>query len=272
VVGAAALFSTGGAAIKATSLSAWQVAGMRSLIAGVFLLVCVKEARVRPTWRALPVAVSFAATLTLFVMSNKLTTAANAIFLQSTAPLYVLLLAPWLLGEKAGKRDALFMLAVAVGLGLVLAATESPRHTAPDPGTGDLVALAAGGCWAVTVMGLRAAGRGSGATTLAPVVVGNLLAAAVCLPMGGLPTEAGIGDLVSLLYLGAIQIGVAYLFLTRGLAGVPALQASLLLLVEPALAPAWAWLAHGEVPSGLALAGGTLILGASGWQALGHRG
>lgn len=261
---AAALFSTGGAAIKSTAFSAWQVAGLRSLVAGLFLLACVPGVRKAISWRGLPVALSYAATLTLFVTANKLTTAANAIFLQSTAPLYVLLLAPLLLAERPRRADLLFMGALAGGLALVLSASEVPRMSAPDPDRGDLLGLVAGVCWALTLVGLRAQGLRPGGDRLGPVVLGNLLAAAVCLPLGGLPTSAAVSDVLVILYLGAVQIGVAYLLLARGLGSLPALEASLLLLVEPALAPIWAFMVQGEQPALLALVGGGLILGATG--------
>jgi len=98
LVMAALLFSTGGAAIKSTSLTAWQVASFRSGVAAFVLLAAVPEARRGWSWRITPVAAAYAATLILFVLATRLTTAANAIFLQSTAPLYVWVLAPCLLG------------------------------------------------------------------------------------------------------------------------------------------------------------------------------
>ena len=111
VLAAAALFSTGGAAIKAAGgMSGWQVASFRSGIAALALVALLPEARRgwRPaTWL---VGVGYAATMILFVLSTKLTTAANAIFLQSTAPLYLILLGPWLLREPLRGRDLVFLL------------------------------------------------------------------------------------------------------------------------------------------------------------------
>ncbi|MFO0567651.1 MAG: EamA/RhaT family transporter, partial [Polyangiaceae bacterium] len=91
VVLAALCFSTGGAAIKATSLGAFQVASFRSGVAALAMLLLLPRARARWSWRALLVGLAYASTMVLFVSSNKLTTAANTIFLQSSAPLYVLL-------------------------------------------------------------------------------------------------------------------------------------------------------------------------------------
>ncbi|HET7603618.1 MAG TPA: EamA family transporter, partial [Gemmatimonadales bacterium] len=96
---AAALFSTGGAAIKAASLTGYQVASFRSGIAALTLFLLLPQARRGYTWRSMAVGVTYAATLLLFVLANKLTTSANTIYLQSTAPLYILLLAPLLLKE-----------------------------------------------------------------------------------------------------------------------------------------------------------------------------
>ena len=126
LVTAAVLFSTGGAAIKAVTLTAWQVAGFRSGIAAAVLLAAIPEARRGWSWRIVPAAAAYAATLLMFVMANRLTTAANAIFLQSTAPLYVLLLSPLLLHEPIRRADVLYMVAVLAGISLFLIGTSRP--------------------------------------------------------------------------------------------------------------------------------------------------
>ena len=111
----ALLFSTGGVAIKAATLTGWQVSCFRSLLGGLVILALIPRARSGWTWRSLMVAVPFAATFTLYILSNKLTTAANATFLQQTAPFYVLLLGPLLLGERIVRRDLAFMAAMVAG-------------------------------------------------------------------------------------------------------------------------------------------------------------
>ena len=111
MLAAALIFSTGGAAIKGCSFTGWQVAGLRSGIAVLALLVLVPAARKRPTARQALVAAAYAATLILYVLANKLTTAANAIFLQSTAPLYMLLIAPlWLKSSRVKQVEIPFLL------------------------------------------------------------------------------------------------------------------------------------------------------------------
>jgi drug/metabolite transporter, DME family len=264
LAGAAVLFSTGGAGIKLTTLSSWQVASFRSAVAALFLLAVVPVSRRRESWKALPVGCAYAATMLLFVAGNKLTTAANTIFLQSTAPLYVLLLGPWLLREPVRPRDALFMTALAAGLAMVFAGAQPRLGTAPNPALGNVVAACSGVSWALTIVGLRWAGKSS-MPDLVPtaLVFGNLLAFAVALP-GALPVEAALAaDWAIVACLGVFQIGLAYLCLSAGVRYVGALEASLLLLLEPALSPVWAWMIHGEAPGTLPLAGGAAILIAS---------
>jgi len=263
---AAALFSTGGAAIKAVNLSSWQIACFRSGIAAVALLLFAREARSGWSRRTLPVGLAYAATVLLFVSATRLTTSANAIFLQSTAPLYILLLSPWLLHERVTRGDVAFMLAVGAGLALFFVGPTEAAATAPDPATGNLVALCSGLSFAFLVMGMRWLGtkpRAGSDGGLACVVLGNVLAFALGLPFvlaGPAPFDVPAGDWAVLLFLGVVQIGMAYSLLVRGLRHVPAFEASVLLLAEPALNPLWSWLVHGEVPGNLPLLGGAIIL------------
>jgi drug/metabolite transporter (DMT)-like permease len=262
LVTAAVLFSTGGAAIKSTSLTAWQVASFRSGVAALVLLAAVPEARRGWSWRIAPVAVAYAATLILFVLATRLTTAANAIFLQSTAPLYVWVLAPWFLGERRRRGEIWYILMLVAGMSLFFAGTDQGAATAPDPRRGNLIGLASGVAWALTMTGLRWLGRGSG-EAMAPVALGNLVAFGAALPMALPVAGAGAGDFAVILYLGVVQIGLAYVFVTRAIRYVPAFEATAVLLLEPVMNPVWAWLIRGETPGSWALAGGLLILSAT---------
>src|SRR5262245_52771969 len=184
ILGAALLFSTGGAAIKATSLGAWQVAGFRSGVAAVALGLAFRTGPGLFRARTLAVGLAYAATLVLFVSANKLTTAANAIFLQSTAPIYVLACSRRLLGERVRRADGFFALLLGVGLALFFVGVEPLRVTAPRPALGNVLAAISGITWAGTLVGLRWLGRGSDAPGAAgeSVVAGNLIACLVCLP------------------------------------------------------------------------------------------
>jgi drug/metabolite transporter (DMT)-like permease len=98
---------------------------------------------------------------------------------------------------------------------------------------------------------------------MATVAAGNALAFLIALPMALPITRSETADWVVIAYLGVFQVGLAYVFVTRGVRGVPAFEASLLLMVEPALNPVWAYLLHSERPGSFAIAGGVLILGAT---------
>ena len=265
ILAAALLFSTGGAAVKATTLSGWQVASFRSAVAALTVLLVARGARRGWTWHVLPVGVTYAATLVLFVSANKLTTSASAIFLQAAAPLYVLLLSPLLLRERIRRGDLALMAVMAAGLLLCFAGEDRAVATAPNPALGNLLAAASGVTWAFTVIGLRwIGGRGGGEGSALPTVVaGNLIAFLACLPMALPVASATPLDWAVVVYLGVFQIGVAYLLLSSGIRHVPAFEASTLLLGEPAFNPLWSWLVHGERPGPWSLLGGVLILGAT---------
>ncbi len=284
LLAAAVLFSTGGAAIKAASLTSWQVSSFRSGIAALAVWLLVPAARRRWSLPVLAVASIYAATMVLFVIANKRTTSANAIFLQSTAPLWVLLAGPALLGERTTRRDLLFTGVVALGMTFFFVGEDVPQATAPDPFGGNVIAALSGIAWAGTVLGLRWLGRGGSAArdarpasqpgdlsnseapagqgdaALTTVVAGNVLACVVGLPFALPVSGAGTADWLVVLYLGVVQIGLAYLALSTAMPHVPALEASTLLLVEPALNPVWAYLAHGERPGPLSWVGGALIV------------
>lgn len=269
-LGAALLFSTGGAAIKATALTSWQVASFRAGIAAVALVSLLPSARRAWNRRTLTVGVAYGATITLFVAANKLTTAANTIFLQSSAPLYVLLLSPWLLREPIRRVDLSYMATIGIGLAMFFVGARPPDRLAPDPLLGNVLALCSGVTWALTLLGLRWLGRGGNddGAGLAAVVSGNVMAFVLVLPLALPVGTHAATDWLAVVFLGVVQIGMAYALLTRALRGVPALEASLLLMVEPVLNPIWAWALHGEAPGAWALAGGALILGATATRTL----
>lgn len=269
IVVAAVLFSTGGAAVKACALSSWQIASFRSGLAALTVFILIPEARRRWTWSTWAVGFVYATTLVLYVLANKLTTAANTIFLQGSAPLYVLLLSPLLLGEKNRSRDIVFMIGIGIGAFLLFAGEQPTFITAPDPVRGNILAACAGLAWGLTIMGLRWLSREGGketGTSTGAVVCGNIIAFVVVLPFA-LPAQIAAIDVFSVTYLGVFQVGIAYIFLTKGIKAVSALEVSLLLLVEPVLNPLWAFLMHGELQTRFAALGSAIIIGATALKA-----
>jgi len=267
---AALCFSTAGAAIKWCGFGPSQIAAIRALVAMLAILVLIPESRHGWSWRVGLVGVGYAAAGLLFVFANKLTTAANTVFLQATNPLFVVVLAPWLLGEPVTRADLRFMGVLALGLALLFVGGGQRQFpTAPEPLLGNVLAAGSAVAWAFTVTGYRWLARqrsehGAGHGPIAAAATcGNLIVFLACLP-AALPLAAGRPtDWVIVIYLGVFQLGLAYVFLSRAITRVPALEASLFLLIEPVLSPVWAWLAHGETPGPLAAIGGVVILAAT---------
>jgi drug/metabolite transporter, DME family len=262
IVAAAILFSTGGAAIKWCSFGGWQLAACRATIAMVTILVLLPEARRGWSWRTVVVGFAYAATTLLYVQANKHTTAASAIFLQSTSPLFILLLAPVLLGEHATRRDVAQIAVMAAGMALFVLGTDRASATAPNPGLGNALAAICAVTWAFTVMGYRwLAARGS--SVAAAAVSGNITAATISWIMAQPLTPGRSADWAVVVFLGVCQLGIPYLFLARAVPRVRALEVGLFLLIEPVLNPIWAWLVHGETPGPATIGAGVLILGAT---------
>jgi drug/metabolite transporter (DMT)-like permease len=262
-LGAAVLFSTGGAAVKTAAFSAAQVASFRSGIAAVALLIWARG-RVRWSWQAFVVGLVYAPMLDLYVAATKLTTAANAIFLQSTSPLYLLLLGPLVLHERVRRSDVLYLIALAIGLGLCFSGSVAPTTTAPNPHLGNLLGVFSGLAWGLTIFALRYVERD--ATTpgvaMASVIAGNAIASLSMLPFAWPPPAAAASWLV-VVYLGVFQVGFAYVLVTDAVRELPAFELSLLLLLEPVLNPIWTWIAWKEYPGAMTLAGGAVIIAAT---------
>ena len=259
ILAAATLWSTAGAAIKLCGLSGWQINLGRSAVAALFLAVFIPGARRRPDRQLGWVALAYAFTVLLFVLANKATTSANAIFLQDTAPLWVLLLSPVLLHERPTRSELLSAPLFLVGLLLFFLDQLSPGQA-----LGNVIAVASGVAFALCILGLRKLGsRNVGA-----IVWGNALAALMSLPMalhGPAPTVRDVGIV---LFLGLFQLGASYALFARGVRHTPAVEASLLALVEPVLNPVWTYLLAGERPGPWAVRGGALILAATLWRTL----
>lgn len=255
IAAAALLWSTGGLAIKLVPLPAFGVVFWRSLISGLFLFLVFRlrggrEGRLEnASWTT---AFVYAGMILSFVSATKMTTAANAIFLQYTGPLYVLALAPFLLKERFRKADAAAIAASLAGMSLFFVGRLEAGQLA-----GNLVAVLSGVFFGGTVLLLR---RDTSRDAIASMIAGNLLAALLALPFvfRDLALDArGVGIV---LFLGIVQMGVSYMLFVKGLAVVPAAEASLLGMLEPMFNPLWAFLGLGERPSAWALLGGAVVL------------
>jgi drug/metabolite transporter, DME family len=259
------LFATAGAFLKNGDFPSLQRAGVRAAIAAVTMFLLLPEARRRPDRGTLLMALPYFGATCFFVISNTLTTAANAIFLQAASPLWVTLLGPLLLRERAQRSDLMTLLCIAIGMALFFVAPASESATAPSPRLGDMFSIAAGVCFALVLLGLRSIGRRDPTRTAAAIAWGNAFTAPLSFALmpivGQTPVLGDSGTWLTILFLGTCQVGFAYALLVRAMPHVSAVQASLLLMIEPALNPVLAFLVHGERPHWLAVLGGVLIVG-----------
>jgi drug/metabolite transporter (DMT)-like permease len=264
VLGAALLWSTGGLFIKWTSLSAFELTLGRSLLAALTVAFFTRREGFRPNKMTILTSLLYAGLLLLFVIATKLTTAANAIFLQYTAPIYVLILEPLFYKEKFRRADLVAVAACIIGMSLFFVGKLRPQDV-----KGNLAALASGLCFAFYILLLRHP-HSQRVNRASSVIYGNLLlvlfTAVVIFAMPGSFSNlqhTSLQDAASVLYLGVIQIGVAYTLFTLGMArGVRSLDAAIVGYIEPVLNPIWVFLFLGERPSTWALMGGAIIIAA----------
>ncbi|HSB35330.1 MAG TPA: DMT family transporter [Thermoanaerobaculia bacterium] len=256
IAAAALLWSTGGLAIKLVPLPAVGVVFWRSLVAGLVILAAFRPSRA--TWRhaAPSTVIVYALMILTFVSATKMTTAANAIFLQYTGPLYVLALAPFILKEPFRKADAAAVAVALLGMSLFFVGRLDPGALA-----GNLVAVLSGVFFGLTVLLLR---RDASGDAIPSVIAGNFAAAALALPFAWGNLALDFRGVALVLFLGVFQMGISYILFVRGLATVPAAEASLLGMIEPTFNPLWAFLGLGETPSGWAALGGLVVLAAVG--------
>src|SRR2546423_11407061 len=257
VLGAAILWSTGGLFIKATHLSAFELSFSRSLIAAITIAVFTRREGLGINAISALTSILYAALLILFVLATKLTTAANAIFLQYTAPVYVLILEPLFYKEKFRGRDFVTVAACLAGMSLFFVGKLRPQDV-----RGNLFALASGVCFALFFLLLRHS-KARQVNRAAAAIYGNLIVVLVCAPAFFSAVQSGIGagDVVRIAYLGIVQIGFAYLLFTLAMARrVRSLDAGIIGYIEPVLNPIWVFLFIGVRPSGWAIIGGAIII------------
>jgi drug/metabolite transporter (DMT)-like permease len=274
VVIAVLLWSTGGLFIKLTTLDAYQVTFFRSLLAAGTVLIATRRDGLRINLFGLGCSVIYAALLFLFVWATKHTTAANAIFLQYTAPIYILLLSPFVIGEKFHLRDLVTVVVCVAGMSLFFVGKLDISDY-----QGNAAALGSGvflGLYIMLLRHPRATGLPAAAARLDPhnepsrplnpvstVIYGNAILAVATAPAGiaAIPSLTGM-DILAVSFLGIIQIGIAYILFIKGVtAGTRPLDASIIGFIEPLLNPVWVFIFVGEQPSNWAILGGAIIIG-----------
>ena len=259
---ASVLWSFSGVGTKCMSWNGFAIAGMRSLIAAAVLLPVLRRPRLPRSRYQVLAALSYAGLICLMILATKLTTAANAILLQFTAPAYSAVIGWFVLRERVTRRDIASIALMFAGLVLLLY-----DGLASGRMLGNVLALLSGVCSGAMNVFMRA---DPDVKPVQNVFWGNLAAAALTLPFWGAlewtAVNAGI-----IVFLGTVQLGLAYILYTAGIRYVSALEASMVTVLEPVLNPVWVALIQGERPGAATFAGGAVILCAMLLHLLGHR-
>ena len=247
----ALMWSFGGVLIKSVEWNPMAISGARSGIAAILLLAAVRRPKFTWSFPQVGGACAYVGTVSLFAVANKLTTAANAILLQYTSPIWIALLGAAFLGERATRADWLVITTVILGMALFFADDLTQASF-----LGTVIAIASGFCFGCLTLFLRKQKDGS---PLETVLLGNILTALISIPfmLGSSPGSRGW---LLLAVTGIFQLGLPYLLYTTAIRHVTALDAILIATIEPILNPVWVLLAIGERPGPWTLVGGTVVL------------
>ncbi len=248
----AILWSKGGFLIKYIQWHPVAIAGGRSILAALIMWAYVKKPKF--TWSSIQImgAIAYALTVILFVIANKLTTAANSILLLYTGPIYVALFSFWFLKEKITTIDWITILTVIGGMALFF--MEKLSH---DGLLGNVIAILAGISFAWLALCLR---KQKDESPLESLILGNILTGIIGLPFfidSGIPSQQSV---IALIVLGVFQLGIPYILYSKAIKHVSALDAVLIPVLEPILNPIWVFLLLGESIGILPMFGGAIII------------
>jgi drug/metabolite transporter (DMT)-like permease len=247
------LWSMGGVFVKVSDAHPMAISSIRGGVAAIVFFIALKG---RPKFsfsRAQIIgAAAYGVTLTCFVVATSLTSAANAILIQYTSPIYVAILAHFFLREKLRKIDFAAIGGVLIGMWLLV--SNSLSINSP---LGNMVALAGGICFAICIISLR---MQKSASPYETVLLGDIFTFLIGAPWLILHPPSVMSAL-PIVFLGVFQIGVSYLLYTKASKNAKAIDMSVLTVLEPALNPVWVFLVTGEFPGLRAVIGGAVLIG-----------
>jgi drug/metabolite transporter, DME family len=251
---AALLWSTGGILIKLVTLDAMQISFFRGIFAALVFAVVFRKQVFKANLFTFVNAIFYAAILILFVIATKITTAANAIFLQYTAPIYVLIFEPVINKTHYEKINIITIFVCVIGMGLFFMGKLSAEHM-----EGNIIALLSGIAFAAFLLGMR---KNKKEFQFSSIFYGNVIVSIISVPFLFSMNGLSFSNLWMVAFLGIFQIGIAYAIFSYGLKRVYAIEASLISMIEPVLNPIWVLIGYGEVPSLLAVIGGIIVISA----------
>jgi drug/metabolite transporter (DMT)-like permease len=252
IVIAALLWSTGGLFIKLISLDAYQLSFYRSIFSALTFMVLFRKRVFIFNFPIFLNGLFYAGILILFVIATKLTTAANAIFLQYTAPIYVLILEPILLKTKLRRINVISVIISFIGMSLFFVGEISPSHF-----EGNLVALLSGICFAAFLIRIR---KSDESYRVPAIFWGNIFIPVLCFNSVFPEFQIDLKNMLMVMYLGIFQIGLAYAVFTYSIKRIEGIEAALIAMIEPVMNPIWVYIGYGERPSTFAIVGGLIIL------------
>ena len=248
---AAFFWSTGGMLIKWVDLGPMAITGWRSLICGIMIWFIMGRPRIKLSKPTLAMAAAYSGAMICYVVATKWTTAANAIMLQFTSPIYVALLAPRLLNEPNRWWDWLTICVGLCGMSLFFLDQLSPQGF-----WGNILAAGSGVFMAALFMLMR---NQRAAQPSHGVILGNFITALIALPFM-LQVMPSMQSWLGLSLLGVFQLGLGYYLCSKAITHVSAMESLLICMVEPVLNPLWVFLFIGEMPQSFALIGGFMVL------------
>ncbi len=254
MVATASLWSIGGLFIKVIDWNPFAIAGTRSVLASLVIMVFLRKPKLHLSFPQLAAAVANAATMLLFVAANKTTTAANAILLQYMAPVFTAFIGAALLKEKTRIEHWVSTVFVVAGISIMFA-------NKLDGGQlfGDIIALLSGVTFSLYLVFMRMQKEGS---PLESNLLSQWIAAGVCLtvslflPMPQFTQES----VAAILVLGIVQIGIPSILIAYAIKRISAVSANLIAVIEPVLNPIWVFIVLGEYPGINTIIGGAIIL------------
>jgi drug/metabolite transporter (DMT)-like permease len=253
LIATAVLWSFGGILIKLVDWNPIAIAGMRSAIASLFILAIIKKPKIDWSPTQIGCAAAYAATVISFVAANKLTTAANAILLQYTAPIYVAIFSVWFLKERTKLIDWITIFFVIGGMLLFFI-----DNLTSGGYLGNMLAIFSGISFACLIMLMR---KQKDTSPLESIFLGNVLTAIISLPFM-FQSAPSLTSWIGLLILGVFQLGLSYVLYSAAIKHITALEASLIPVIEPVLNPVWVFLMIGEIPGTWAMIGGLVVISA----------
>lgn len=257
----AGLWSIAGIFIKLIPWNSLVIAGLRSLIAAIVVAVYMRTTKkqIKINRSSVIGGIFIAGTFLAFVSANKLTTAANAIVLQFTSPVFILIISALVFHQRFRKSDLVAVVVTLFGISLFFFDKLGAGNLLGNC-LGILAGLFMAGMYVVT-------GRTDEDSRMSGILLGHIFTALIGVPMiFFFPTPVTSSAVLSILALGIVQLGIPYIFYGLAVKSCPPLACSLIGAIEPLLNPVWVFLFSGEAPGVYALFGGTIVIFAvTGW-------